>query len=216
MKIICISDTHLRHSVEVPDGDLLIHAGDGTVRGTAQEVDTFAQWFGGLPHAHKVCIPGNHDFLAQDNEVEYRAILARHNVDHALIHEVCTVEGLKVFGSPWTPWFHDWAFNMPQNNSAVAKSLWQVIPQDADIVVTHGPPKGILDRTKGGLQVGCPSLAARLAEVGPKLHVCGHIHEAYGVLNADKTTYVNASILNLAYEVANAPQVLDIEGADRV
>ncbi len=213
MRVVCISDTHLRHDFEIPDGDILIHAGDATRSGAAQEVAAFAEWFGGQPHAVRVCIPGNHDFAAQDNEVEYRQILGLNGVD-VLIHESRMLGGLKVFGSPWTPWFHDWAFNMPKGGGVVAataaRELWDAIPNDADIVITHGPPAGILDRVaRGGMGVGCPFLAARIDRVCPKLHVFGHIHESYGRLNVGKTTYVNASILDLSYKIANAPQVLE-------
>jgi Icc-related predicted phosphoesterase len=100
---------------------------------------------------------------------------------------------------------------MPQKDDGTfARALWDAIPDDTDIVITHGPPRGILDRAaRVGIGVGCEFLAARIDEICPQLHVFGHIHEAYGRLNGDKTTYVNASILNLAYEVANAPQVLE-------
>ncbi|MFN8395634.1 MAG: metallophosphoesterase [Bacteroidia bacterium] len=107
------------------------------------------------------------------------------------------IEGVKIWGSPIQPWFFDWAFNR-QRGADIAKH-WALIPEDTDILVTHGPPYGILDRTDDGKLVGCEELIKVVERIRPKIHVFGHIHEAHGSLIKDGTHYVNASILNLRY-----------------
>jgi predicted phosphohydrolase len=189
VRIVCVSDTHANHhKTLVPDGDVLLHAGDLTRHGDLADVDEFNRWLGTLPHPHKVVIAGNHDFCFQE-----QAARARARITNALYleDEAVRVAGLKVYGSPWQPWFGGWAFNLPRGPDLAA--VWAKIPDDTDILVTHGPPEGILDKTKRGELAGCRDLLARVKEVRPRLHVFGHIHEAAGRLDVDGTTFVNAS-----------------------
>ena len=189
LTIVCISDTHGFHDhTEVPDGDILIHAGDLTKHGTLGDVTDFNAWLGTLPHRHKVVIAGNHDFCFQ-HEPE----LARSRLTNCvyLEDEAATIEGIRFYGSPWQPWFFDWAFNLQRGPEIAAK--WSLIPDDTDILVTHGPPLGFGDVTYRGESVGCADLLERIRVVRPKLHVCGHIHEAAGVARDGGTLFVNAS-----------------------
>jgi Icc-related predicted phosphoesterase len=206
MRIVCLSDTHSRHrKVAVPEGDLLIHAGDLTARGTEKEVRELDRWLGGLPHPHKVVIAGNHDFAFE------RRVSAGLLIENAIYLEEssCRVGDLHIWGSPATPWFLDWAFNYRRGPEIAA--VWNRIPDDVDIVVTHGPPADVLDRTYDGLGVGCADLARVLAGRNRlKLHVFGHIHEAYGRLDRGGVTYVNASVCNIHYRPENAPIVVDL------
>ena len=117
------------------------------------------------------------------------------------------VDGLEVWGSPWQPWFHDWAFNL-ERGAALAEK-WAMIPDSTDLLITHGPPHGILDACFDGRRVGCEELTRAVERVRPKLHVFGHIHEAYGVVDDGTTLFVNASNCNLRYRPANAPIVVD-------
>jgi predicted phosphodiesterase len=157
MRIVCLSDTHGTHErLTVPEGDLLVHAGDFTNLGRPAEIERFDRWLGTLPHPHKLVIAGNHDFLFERKPEKARALLtnARYLQD-----EACEVNGLRLWGSPWQPWFHDWAFNLARGPELAAK--WALVPERIDVLVTHGPPAAILDRTHGGEAVVAPTCAAR-------------------------------------------------------
>ena len=130
------------------------------------------------------------------------------------------IEGLSIWGSPWQPWFYDWAFNLARGPQLAEK--WAMIPNGIDIVVTHGPPMGILDRTDRGEHVGCADLRDQMAILRPRLHVFGHIHEGYGQVVkqvwrrddptvSDDTIYVNAANCTVQYRVENPPIVVDLE-----
>lgn len=206
MKIVLLSDTHGYHSyLDIPEGDLLIHAGDFSMRGREGETREFIEWFAAQPHPNKVFISGNHDFLAEQDPALFRSLIPD-NV-HYLEDSGVEIEGIEIWGSPISPWFHNWAFN--RNRGSDIRFHWAKIPVSADIVITHGPPFGILDLTEGGEEVGCYDLKERLAVVKPKLHVFGHIHEGYGQVQQEETLFVNASIVNLRYNPVNAPVVLD-------
>jgi Icc-related predicted phosphoesterase len=205
-KIVLISDTHgYWDAVDVPAGDIVIHAGDFGLRGKLGEVPYFAEWFNALPHKHKIFVAGNHDWCFEQEREKAEAELSgvTYLQDSSVI-----VEGLKIYGSPWQPRFFDWAFNVDRGEK-IAK-IWQKIPTDTDVLVTHGPPFGILDRCQDGRIVGCEDLKARVLEIKPKLHVFGHIHESYGIITENETTYVNASICNIRYTPTNQPIVFDI------
>ncbi len=207
MRIVLLSDTHEQHrEIAVPEGDLLVHAGDFTHRGDLEAIEEFDAWLGEQPHAHKVVIAGNHDRTFETTPEK-----AREKIRHAtyLQDSGVTIGGVKIWGSPWQPWFLDWAFNLPRG--AALRSKWDQIPADTDLLVTHGPPLGKLDHVKRGEDVGCEELAARLTELHVKLHVFGHIHEGYGVASANGVTYVNASNCDARYRANQAPIVVDWE-----
>lgn len=218
MRIVCVSDTHGRHGgLAVPDGDLLIHAGDATMAGRPEELDQFDAWLGTLPHRHKVVIAGNHDRLFEDQPEE-----ARRHITNALYLQDAehVVEGLRIWGSPWQPWFLSWAFNLKRG--APLRAKWALIPPGIDVLVTHGPPHLIRDRVKGvmaqGLNialghrpnVGCEELREAVRRIRPRLHVFGHIHEGYGREEADGTLFVNASTCDEVYRPVNPPMVVDL------
>ncbi len=206
MRIVAISDTHgLHDQLEVPAGDVLVHAGDSTGRGGLAEIRDFDAFLGRLPHRHKVVIAGNHDFGFERQPAAARALI-RHAV--YLQDEAFTIDGVRFWGSPWQPWFYDWAFNLERGAEIRAK--WDLIPEDTDVLITHGPPLGHGDRNTRGEEVGCADLLARIREVGPRYHVFGHIHEAYGTTVEGATTYVNASVCDFRYRPVNPPVVLDL------
>lgn len=208
MRVVCISDTHMQlDNIKIPDGDLLIHAGDLTYGGTVQEVSQEAYKLEKLlpKFTHGiVLIPGNHDHLAEDNEQLFKEILG--NVQ-TLVHESVTIDGHKIFGSPYTPWFHDWAFNVHRGN---LKLFWDQIPEDTEILVTHGPPYKILDKCPNG-HVGDAEILERIKQL-PKLskHIFGHIHESHGVENIGNVNYINASSCNGQYKPVNKPIIFEI------
>lgn len=209
MRIVCISDTHSLHrQIEVPDGDLLIHAGDCLGVGTLDELEDLDHWFSELPHPHKILIAGNHDWCFQDEPAEARA-LVRHA--HYLQDSPLELNGLKFWGSPWTPVFFNWAFNLTRGEAIAER--WARIPEDTDVLITHGPPAGILDRIDsptGTVRPGCEALAERVAQLAPTLHVFGHIHEDYGQQQIGGCRYVNASTCNGRYQPLNPPIVIDL------
>lgn len=210
MKVCLISDTHLRHKrslIEVPESDILIHAGDACLGGDWYEVRDFFDWFKTLPGKRKVMIAGNHDRLWQDN-IE----LAKSLIPPGIIYlqdSLVEIEGLKIWGSPWQPEFQDWAFNLPLGPALKAK--WDLIPPGIDILVTHGPPMGILDwGFFSKMNVGCPDLRDAVDRVKPRLHVFGHIHGCYGMKRLGPTLFVNASVCDEAYKPTRDPVVVDL------
>lgn len=211
MRVVAISDTHMYHErITLPEGDLLVHAGDSTRRGELDDLEAFLTWLRDQPHRHKVLIAGNHDFCfeTEKKRKKARALVEKMgNIIYLQDREV-TVEGYKVWGSPWQPWFYNWAFNLSRGPSLAKK--WALIPADTDILVTHGPPKGILDRTDRGEQVGCEELRARVEVIQPKLHIFGHIHEGYGQEGDGHTIFVNAASCDERYRPINSPIVVDL------
>lgn len=206
MRVVLLSDTHSRHDeIVVPDGDLLIHAGDFTKRGRRPEIEAFDRWLGTLPHPHKVVIAGNHDFAFENEPAAARSWIT--NATY-LQDEGGTFAGLKIWGSPWTPRFFDWAFNLDRGEPL--RRVWDRIPAGLDVVVTHGPPRGILDRCSNGDHAGCDDLRDAIERVKPRLHVFGHIHEAYGKREQDGIGYVNACSCTLSYVPSRAPIVVDL------
>jgi len=204
MKLVCMSDTHGMHwdIGKVPDGDVLIHAGDFTKRGSKDDVRDFNAWLGTLPHEYKLVIAGNHDFWLYRNQAKAQKALS--NCVY-LQDSFVNIEGLLFYGSPWTPRFGNWAFMRERGEDLVEK--WAQIPSDIDVLITHGPPFGVLDKTARGDYAGCRDLLDRTAYVENKLHVFGHIHEGYGYDNED---CVNCSICTVTYQPVNRPIVLEV------
>lgn len=195
MRFIALSDTHGWHrKMVVPDGDVLLFAGDMCGPGKLEEVEKFGDWLRGLPHKHKVIIAGNHDW-----PFEKEPHLAREALGNDLIYlqdESVVCDGVKIYGSPWQPEFCRWAFNLKRGQAL--RDVWSKIPNDTEILLTHGPPMGILDRTFEQRPVGCEDLRHRLLSLpNLKLHVFGHIHEAYGRRQEGDRLYLNASICDL-------------------
>lgn len=207
MRIVAVADTHLFHIDldPVPDGDVFVHAGDLCRGGDLDELRLVVEWLNDLPHPHKLVVAGNHDFC-----FERRAPAAE-----ALIGGVCTylrdsgatVDGVRFWGSPWQPWFYDWAFNLRRGPALAA--VWAKIPDATQVLITHGPPRGIGDRTHDGRQEGCDDLLLALDRVQPALHLFGHIHEARGIWQRGPTTIVNAT----TSECMEPPTVLDLDPA---
>lgn len=213
-RIVCISDTHnCNEQIEVPDGDLLIHAGDATTVGTREQIEKFNDWFVSLPHRKKIFVAGNHDWLFETNNIEARALLYREII--YLEDSAVEIDGLKIYGSPWQPRFFDWAFNLNRGPEMAKK--WAMIPDDIDILITHGPPNGILDavpRRWGIDHAGCEELHKRVEEIAGsgrlKLHAFGHIHCGYGTHDEYGIKFVNASTCDEQYLPTQAPIVFDL------
>jgi len=207
MRIVCLSDTHCRtDAIDVPDGDMLIVAGDVCLSGNDNELASFDAFLERLPHRHKLFVAGNHDFpFAKVSTKEARALLK--NATY-LENSGMEIKGVKFWGSPWQPEFFNWAFNLPRGPQLA--EIWAQIPHDTDVLVTHTPPYGILDRINTGEHVGCEDLRRALQRVKPKIHVFGHIHEDRGVVEQNGTTFINACICNGRYVPVYAPIVFDL------
>lgn len=211
-KITFISDTHGRHEkldIELTGGWMIIHAGDVSNMGEVKEINKFTEWFSKLPYEHKIFIAGNHDFAFEKIRKNHEEGVKIPDGVIYLQDESVTIDGIKIYGSPWQPEFMDWAFNLKRGDELMKK--WEKIPSDVDILVTHGPAWGHLDITPHGMRVGCEELYKRIVQVAPKIHVCGHIHFSYGMKLTEKTIFINASSLNELYEYENLPIVLDYD-----
>jgi Icc-related predicted phosphoesterase len=215
MKIVCISDTHSYHrKVDVPDGDILLHAGDITHRGELSIVKDFNEWMGTLPHKHKIIIAGNHDFCFENHNLD--SLKAKKLLTNCtyLQDDSVTVEGIKIYGTPWQPWFYDWAFNLRRGDECARK--WEQIPEDADVLVIHGPPYGHGDKTMTNEMVGGVQLLERIQKLNLKLVVTGHIHEGYGLTYEGDTAIANASVCTYRYDPTNPPIVFDYESRKKI
>lgn len=209
IRVVCISDTHNSHSLQppLPDGDILIHAGDLTNSGTRQELDDALFWLESQPHPHKFFIAGNHDTCLADPDIPHYISSTYPSLTYLPeASAIVTIRGrtLRVYGSPYTPKHGSWVFQYPrvsprlyspsENCESESTNIWSRIPLLTDILVTHGPPFGHLDLDKAG----CYSLLTALWRVRPKLHVFGHIHAARGV------EFVRWDAANAAYEAVCA------------
>lgn len=205
MRIVAVADTHLFHGdLDVPDGDVFVHAGDMCRGGDLDELDRNAEWIAGLPHRHKVIVAGNHDWAFVHESPAARLAFA--SMTYLQDAEV-TLDGLRFYGSPWQPEFHNWAFNLPRGPAIAA--VWAKIPQGIDVLVTHSPPMGIGDRSPVGGRTGCADLLARISVVQPRLHLFGHIHQDGGLWERGATVHANVT----TWECERAPTVIDIDAA---
>jgi Icc-related predicted phosphoesterase len=205
LRLVLISDTHQLHrEIDVPHGDILIHAGDFTMFSESMEaVADFNDWLGELPH-QSVLVPGNHEFFLESDPSE-RSLLSNAIV---LINEGVEIEGLRLWGTPVTP-LYGGAFGL--SSAGDRKRLYAQIPQDIDVLISHGPPYGLLDTAPvSGLHEGCRELLDAVTRIRPKLHVFGHIHGAYGVFRTEHTVFVNASRLGLHRDPDGAPFVFEM------
>jgi len=206
MKIVIVSDTHGMHDeIDIPDGDVLIHAGDFTQNGKLKQVVRFNEFLGKLNHRHKLVIAGNHEYCFEKAPLESQNLLT--NCTY-LQDSTAVIEGVKFYGSPWQPWFLDWAFNLERGEEI--RDKWRLIDCDTDILITHGPPEGHGDKIYSGEAVGCEELIKVVESIKPKYHIFGHIHEGYGVTQNDDTKFINASTCDLHYNPVNEPIVIEL------
>lgn len=202
MRIVAVADTHLFHDdLAVPDGDVFVHAGDLCRGGDLAELRVAATWIAGLPHRHKVVVAGNHDWAFVRDPGAARAMFAD---THYLEDTEVVIDGVRFYGSPWQPAFNDWAFNLPRG--AALAAVWANIPRGLDVLITHGPPDGIGDRTTVARRTGCAELRRRVAEVEPRMHLFGHIHQDGGAWQVGATTFANVT----TWECERAATVFDI------
>ena len=220
MKIVIISDTHGKHKdLEkwLPkEADAIICAGDISKFGDMGSINSFLYWFSNLHQFKtKIFIAGNHDKYFEDQHNLAIGIIPSNII--YLENQEYNLNGIKIYGSPVTPWFHNWAFNV-QRGEAI-KKYWNMIPEDTDILVTHGPPFGVLDvsffsphgnPTDEPNHAGCEELIIAVNKIKPKVHVFGHIHPHYGTLKENETLFINASNADSKYEMKNKPILIEV------
>jgi len=207
LNCVAISDTHgMYRDIEIPDGDVLIHAGDITRHGKLSELNDFNDWLGEQPHKHKIIIAGNHDWCFERQKDKSLKILT--NAIY-LEDESIAIAGHNFYGSPWQPEFQNWAFNLHRGKEIQEK--WDLISNNIDVLITHGPVFGLLDKIFSGENVGCEALLTKVEAIKPKVHICGHIHEGYGELIHQGIKFINASVTNVRYQPINAPIVFTVE-----
>lgn len=212
-KLVIISDTHEKHDkIVLPEGDVLIHCGDFTFQGVSWKVEQFATWMKAQDFKHKICIAGNHE-LSFGNAVKHRWQVIKMIEDAGITYlqdSSTEIDGIKFYGSPWTPFFFNWQFNLPRGEPLANK--WKEIPEDTNVLITHGPPWGILDQTSDNGSQGCEELAIRVKQLSNlKLHCFGHLHQDGGkTVEIDGVKFVNAAICTDGYLPINPPQVIEL------
>lgn len=238
MRLILISDTHTHHKrmkynlsdyIDKNNYNVLVHSGDISSLGYKHEVTDFIYWYQNLKGFDmKIFISGNHDFCFENlnlpnknNDYDWlKDLISEENLsqsdcvyleDSSVILETPELNRpIKFYGSPWQPEFKNWAFNLPRNGEKL-KQIWDNIPNDTDILITHSPPYGIGDYTMKNERVGCELLMSRIENLNLLAHAYGHIHEGYGALVKNETIFVNSSICNIKYQPINEPQIIEIK-----
>ena len=231
VRILCFSDSHHRHTKipihMLPKCDIVICAGDFTVWGTPEETQSFCEWFSKLNAKYRIVIAGNHELSFDDYENKpmmqsniqtllrktqmpierAKEIMNEYGDDIIYLENESTeVCGLKIYGSPYTHYWKEWAFYYPDDEGP---EIWSAIPPDTDILVTHTCPEYSNDLIDGK-HVGCKSLTRAVERIQPCLHLFGHLHDGYGVSKIGKTVVANVSLLNQERSLANKPMIFDI------
>jgi Icc-related predicted phosphoesterase len=230
MRIIFISDTHGLHDtmkyqvtnfLDPNQTNILIHSGDCTNVGKKNEVIEFIDWFQNLKGFNtKIFIAGNHDFAFEKKPDWLSHYINSENLSQSdcvyledeefIINDPEFSRPIKFYGTPWQPEFYNWAFNLPRNGDELFQK-WNKIPNDTDILITHGPPFGCLDVTPINTRVGCELLVFHVKQINPLFHTFGHIHHSYGIVERDGTTFVNSSICDERYRPINKPITVDLK-----
>jgi predicted phosphodiesterase len=211
LKVYIISDSHGFHHILKPpsDIDMVIHCGDASnsfdSNKNIAEMQDFLSWYERLNINHKIYVPGNHDTSIERNLIN----LQDYPTIKFLIHQETEIEGIRIFGSPYTPTYGNWAYMRNRNKLG---ELWKKAPDDVDIWINHGPAKGILDlatdhyNSNKIVQTGCASLYKKIMSSKISLICFGHIHQErklnnYGVINHFGKTFVNAACLNHSEQI---------------
>lgn len=217
LKIVVISDVHGKwNKVKIPKCDILISCGDYSFRGEEHMVRDFHKWLDKQEAEYIISVQGNHELWVEKNfglakQIAIEECPNVHFVDEGLVE----IEGLKIWCSAWTPFFHNWAWNAHRGKEI--RKHWDRIPDDIDVLVTHGPPAGILDVVNyaNGTpkeRVGCQDLWAKILTLAKlKLHFFGHIHESYGYQYFNGIQFYNVSICDELYSASNDPAIVEIE-----
>jgi Icc-related predicted phosphoesterase len=216
MKIVALSDTHCKYRrLKIPSCDLLLSVGDYSFHGELDVVRDFHSWLNEQEAGHIISVQGNHETGVQKNFEQSKAAAvevcpAVHFIEEGLVE----IEGVKIWCSAWSPFFHNWAYNA-RRGPEIAEH-WAKIPEDVDILATHGPAFEILDEVERHPwavieHVGCRDLLNRINVVKPDLHFCGHIHGAHGYKRVNGVDHYNVAICDEEYVPNNPITVVDYE-----
>lgn len=211
-KIVAISDSHGKHrEIVIPECDILIHAGDFTYfsKGGESEIKDFLSWFNNQPAKHKIFIAGNHEVFWESKKHEILKLIPPGV--HYLNDESIIIDNIKIWGSPITPYFYGWAYN--RNRGEEIKKHWDLIPNDVDILVTHGPAFGILDNSIDG-SVGCEELLKKIESSPPSIHIFGHIHlggKTIRIIKNKEVKFYNSALVNGKYEIKRKPHIFEFQ-----
>ena len=204
LRLSCISDTHGSHNEiglnEFNSSDIIIHAGDMTKMGSFRELNDINQWFGVLLEP-VICCAGNHDKWCE--QAGYQ--LAKQLFSNAtyLDNDLAEIYSIKIYGAPYSKKYGYWSYMLEEED---LNKEWAKIPENIDILIVHGPPFGILDKNRNGIECGSKTLRKQIFErIRPKLVVMGHIHENSGILKEGNITFVNAAQLDEWYNLTNKP-----------
>jgi predicted phosphodiesterase len=215
MRVVCLSDTHGLDIMRVPEGDMLVHAGDFCNRGTARDVLDFVTWARQQPFKYKVIIAGNHDLILEETIGKQlvggirSGVIAEPQEDVIYLEDTMVeIEGKKIYGTPWSRPFYDWAFMRQEEQ---LDQIFKSIPKGLDLLITHGPAYTHCDRVKY-IPEGSTALLRAIERTQPRFHVCGHIHCSYGASKMMDTQIYNVAHLNDDYDAMalNAPVVFEI------
>jgi Icc-related predicted phosphoesterase len=224
-KIVCISDTHNKHrSLKIPECDILISAGDYSSMGYDSEIEDFYKWLNEQDAGHIISIQGNHELGWEKNPKACRELALKNcPTVHLLEDQSINIEGINIYGSAYTPFFYNWAFNAGRTIAEASLykkpfigDIWSKIPTNTNILVTHGPVYGILDEltyadgTSKGQFVGCVELEKRIKDLKElDIHISGHIHSAYGQKHINGISYYNASNCDESYMPTNPITIIE-------
>lgn len=221
--LVLISDSHNQHGkltksiLEIYKSDpesILIHSGDVSLRGSLNEIEEFLEWYDALPFQNKIFIAGNHDFFFESGGDKVQNLLRNFKNNVIYLQDTgIQINGINFWGSPVTPRFHNWAFNRDED----IESHWKRIPENTDVLITHGPPYGILDTSLRGGSVGCPRLRETIMKIpNLKISCFGHIHEARGRQRIGEVEYVNSSVLSRNHELRSYSTQIQIEKNENI
>jgi Icc-related predicted phosphoesterase len=218
MRLVIISDTHGSLINDLPDGDVLIHCGDFSSFGKLDETKKFFSWFSKQQHRHKIAIPGNHEVgicpvrNPKGREDIMQLIKSYENVNF-LVDKELVIDGVKFYGTPWCggdPYImYRWGFYICSNEQR--KYMFNKIPSDTDVLISHSPPHGILDFYRGHL--GCKQLLDKVMEVKPKVHLFGHIHGGNGHVEYNGINFFNCSNLTESYKLDYPVRIIELDNS---
>jgi Icc-related predicted phosphoesterase len=203
MKLVCFADVH-GYDFDLPDGDVLIFAGDFGGFGSEDEAIKFANKLKSFKHKYKIVVAGNHDRIFENEPENAKKIFS----DIIYLQDSSVViEGRTFYGSPWSREFNNWAFNLPEDK---LKEKFSLIPKEVDVLITHAPPFSICDKDIYGSNLGEKPLLEVVKKIKFKYHIFGHIHQGYGKKVVGKKTYLNVSLVNDLYYMVNKPVVIEL------
>lgn len=227
LRIVHISDTHGHHKkLNLPKGDVLVHSGDICALPHQHEIEDFFAWFMLQPHTYKILVTGNRD-LCFDNRENYnihplwlklitKFFTRNDGLNFILNDNGCEILGVKFWGSSYLTKRREvigrYAFDEPDRE---INMHWDLIPKDTDVLVTHTPPYGKLDKAFDGVNAGCKYLRFQVKEKKPKLHLFGHIHEEYGMMYDEDTMFVNGSVTDRKGEFSTGPHLMEVDFEDK-